>query len=342
MGSKAPGKAVKKPARAKSARPRPTNGDTKKKITREAAGKALSESPAIRALIEKGKKQGQLTNDEISDSLSEQIVSSGKMVEILEDVLAILDSHDIDVVESTTAGKVDEVAPGVVEKEKQFAPSRVERADDPVRMYLREMGRVPLLTKDQEVTIAKNIEGAEGVLRETIMGTPFALRDIVPHLQNIIKGKASIESLTQQDDDRVLKKLESRLSKILDFLHKSEAAIRRLEKSFERPRIGEATKKKIRGEVTVERKKQAERLRELEVKSKEVNRITDKIKNLPANGLKKSEQQASYPYIPLPDIKLRPFQSLHIVCCNHHSLLVLLETKVRECSQHHCRIPFFF
>ena len=290
--------AVKKPVRNRGARPKPVNGDTKKKITREdvaakqqAVDKAFSESPAIRALIEKGKKQGQLTYDEISDSLSDQVVPSGKIGEILEDVLVVLDSHDIDVVESTIAGKVGEVAPGAAAQEKKFAPSKVERADDPVRMYLREMGRVPLLTKDQEVKIAKNIERAEGVLRETIMGTPFALRDIIPHLQNIIKGKASIESLTQQDDDRELKKLESRISKILDFLHKSEAAIRRLEKSLERPRIGDATKKKIRGEITVERKKQHERLRELEVKSKQVNRITDKIKNLPAR-IKRAEQES--------------------------------------------------
>ena len=286
---KAAKKPVKKPARNKGARPRSANGEPRAKVVRggvgvkqQAAGKAFRDSPAMRTLIEKGKKQGQLTYDEINDSLPDQFVSSGKIGEILEGVLVILDSHDIEIVESTKAEEVGEVTPATVVPDKQFAPSRVERADDPVRMYLREMGRVPLLTKDQEVRIAKNIEAAEDVLRQTIIGAPFALRDIIPHLQNIIKGKVSIESLAQTDDDRELKKLEARLPKILDFLHKSEAAIRRLEKSLERSRIGDATKKKIRGEIMVQRKKQFEHLRELQVKSKEINRIMGKIKNLPS------------------------------------------------------------
>ena len=238
------------------------------------AGK-ISEAEAIRALIEKGKKQGQLTYDEINDMLPDQVVSSGE----IDEILITLGDHDIEVVETLKLNKVKGEADDE-EEEKEFAPSRVERADDPVRMYLREMGRVPLLTKDEEVKIAKNIEAAENTLRETIITTPFALREIIPHLQRIIKGKASLESLTQQDDDRKLRKLGERTSKILDFLHKSEARIRRLEKSHQRPRIVESTKKRIRNEINIVRKEQWEVLRELEVKSKEVVRATEKIRNL--------------------------------------------------------------
>jgi RNA polymerase primary sigma factor len=230
----------------------------------------------VQALIDKGKKQGQLTYDEVNSMLPEDVVSSGE----IDEILITLGDHDIDVVESLKLNKTDGDSAEDDEESKEFAPSRVERADDPVRMYLREMGRVPLLTKDEEVRIAKNIERAENILRETIIRTPFALREIIPLLQKIAKDKISIESLTQEDDDRKLIKLGKRVFKILDFLHKSEAAIRRLEKSIQRPRLGEATKKRIRGEISAERAKQATMVRELDIKSKEINRIVTKIKNL--------------------------------------------------------------
>jgi len=236
----------------------------------------LGVSKFVQALIDKGKKQGQLTYDEVNSMLPEDVVSSGE----IDEILITLGEHDIDIVESL---KTTKTGGGLAEGDgegKEFAPSRVERADDPVRMYLREMGRVPLLTKDEEVKIAKNIERAENILRETIIRTPFALREIIPFLQKIAKDKTSIESLTHEDDDRKLIKLGKRVSKILDFLHKSEAAIRRLEKSVQRPRLGEATKKRIRSEISVERAKQATMVRELNIKSKEINRIVTKIRNL--------------------------------------------------------------
>ena len=277
-------KAVPKKKKAtKKARPKPANGEPKLKVaqkestTEQADDQKVSANDVLQVLIAKGKKQqGQLTYDEISDTLPDQIVSSGE----IDDILMTLGDHDIDVVKSLKLNKIDKENGEDDEEEKEFAPSRVERADDPVRMYLREMGRVPLLTKDQEVRIAKNIEAAENALRETIITTPYALKEIIPHLQKITKGKTSIETLTQEDDERKLRKLGTRLFKILDFLHKSEATIRRLDKSLQRPRIGEATKKGINGEIAEQRKKQWVYLRELEVKSKEVNRITLKIKNL--------------------------------------------------------------
>ena len=243
----------------------------------DAVKNRTSDDEVVQALIDKGKKQGrQLTYDEINDMLPDQVVSSGE----IEEILMTLGDHGIDVLESLKLNKAEKDSSDDDEEEQEFAPSRVERADDPVRMYLREMGRVPLLTKDQEVRIAKNIEHAENMLRETIITTPYALKEVIPVLQKITKGALPIESITQEDDDRRLKKLEGRLSKILDLLHKSEAAIRRHEKKLQNPRLGDATRKRIRGEINIQRKKQWESLRELDVKSKDVNRIAERIKGI--------------------------------------------------------------
>lgn len=248
--------------------------------------KKVRESDVVQELIEKGKKRGQLTYDEINDMLPDDVVSSGE----IDEILLTLGDHDIDVVDTLKLEEPEEAAIEEDEEEREFAPSRVDRADDPVRMYLREMGRVPLLTKDEEVRIAQNIEKAENGLRETIIRTPYGLKEILPLLQKIVRGKLSLESVSREDDDKKLKELEARLPKIIDLLHKSEASIRRLEKSLQRPRLGSKTKNRLRSEIATIRTREAAALRELNLKIKEVNRIATKIKNL-RGKVKTAEQE---------------------------------------------------
>jgi RNA polymerase primary sigma factor len=238
--------------------------------------KKLNEHDVVQELIEKGRKQGQLTYDEINDMLPDDVISSGE----IDDILLTLGDHDIDVVDTLRIEEGEEAGLEEEEEEKEFAPSRVDRADDPVRMYLREMGRVPLLTKEEEVRIAQNIEQAENHLRETVIRTPFAVREILPFLQKIIRGKSSPEGITREDDEHKLKELEERVPKIIDFLNKSEAQIGRLERELQRPRIGDNTRKKLRADINSVRTKQIVTLRGIDIKMKEVSRIATRIKNL--------------------------------------------------------------
>jgi RNA polymerase primary sigma factor len=244
----------------------------------------LNEHDVVQELIEKGRKQGQLTYDEINDMLPDDVISSGE----IDDILLTLGDHDIDVVDTLRMEEGEESGLEEEEEEKEFAPSRVDRADDPVRMYLREMGRVPLLTKEEEIRIAQNIEQAENALRETVIRTPFAVKEIQPLLQKIVRGKSTLESITREDDERKLKELEERVPKIIDFLNKSEAQIGRLERDLQRPRIGDNTKKRIRSEINSVRTKQIATLRELDIKMKEVSRIATRIRNL-RNKIKSAE-----------------------------------------------------
>ncbi len=129
------------------------------------------------------KKKGKLTYDDLNNLLPAE---GGADISVeIDEMMVMLSGMDIDIVddlrvdaETKQVQEEKEKAARRAEARKEAAQTRLERADDPVRMYLREMGRVPLLTKDQEVAIAKRIEAAENDLTELLLSTPYTLKEV--------------------------------------------------------------------------------------------------------------------------------------------------------------------
>lgn len=133
-------------------------------------------------LIAAGKEKGYLTLDEVNDALPEEIVTADK----LDDMMMIFDEMDIEIVDSEqqvqvvhgTAGDSE----GLVEEEEdelQLEADTTNRVTDPVKMYLREMGQVSLLTRDGEVEIAKRIEAGEREIFNAIMESSIGIKEIM-------------------------------------------------------------------------------------------------------------------------------------------------------------------
>jgi hypothetical protein len=130
---------------------------------------AEKHSAKTQDVIDKVKRSGKVTYDEL-----EQILPENATAEEIDEVMVALSDTDVEVVDEfkidaerkearrRRLAKLRSAQGGAPQGSRRH--SRLERADDPVRMYLREMGRVPLLTKDQEVAIAKRIEAAENEL----------------------------------------------------------------------------------------------------------------------------------------------------------------------------------
>ena len=119
--------------------------------------KALQEK--VRELIKLAKEQGYVTYDDLDEALPESVNDPDSMESVITQLRAveieIIDSSDVDRVKE---GRKD----GEEEEEKDEKPdSKLDILDDPVRMYLKQMGQVPLLTREQEVEISKRIEEAE-------------------------------------------------------------------------------------------------------------------------------------------------------------------------------------
>jgi len=123
----------------------------------------------IKELVRLAKEQGQLTFDDVGEILTEQFSTPAN----LDHIFTKLRELEIEVVD---AAEMDHVKPADKEDAEED-DQRLDALDDPVRMYLKEMGAVPLLTRQQEVDISKRIEEAENELRKIVHGFGFAAKE---------------------------------------------------------------------------------------------------------------------------------------------------------------------
>lgn len=187
-GGKVPGRVGRPPLAQGAPNIPPTVDPMKSK-----SGVDLTEK--IKELLRLAQEQGHLTYDDINDSLPESIVTP----EDLDTIYSKLASYEIEIVDQA---EVDNVKQPEVEEEQ----GRADILDDPVRMYLREMGKVPLLTREQEVAICKRIEEAEEEVKRIIYSFGFAAKEHIAIAEKLISEPP------KERFDRVIidKKVENR------------------------------------------------------------------------------------------------------------------------------------
>src|SRR5574338_326650 len=133
----------------------------------------------VRQLINIGKEKGYLLYDEVNELLPSEITSS----EELDDLFNTFGSAGIEVLDADQMKFRDEkpfdrTAEGAEEIELDLTPGALDKTNDPVRMYLRELGTVPLLTREGEVEIAKRIERGKNAMLRAISRTPMAAQEV--------------------------------------------------------------------------------------------------------------------------------------------------------------------
>jgi len=143
----------------------------------------------VRLLVNQGKEQGFLSIDEINELLPEEL---GRSSEEVEEVFSLLESLGIELVDSETKEQLKMLGPQSRKAKadaKQNPAELLEKTNDPVRMYLREMGTVPLLTRQGEVSIARRIERGERRVLNALSGSTYILAD-VRYLGEMIRKNA--------------------------------------------------------------------------------------------------------------------------------------------------------
>jgi RNA polymerase primary sigma factor len=196
---------VLKGARIRSSSLRPNNNGALSVPTLGVSGfySSLEVQARIRELIKLAKEQGYLTFDDLNEALPEGITDADE----LDLILTRLRRLEIDIIEASEVDRYRDGKKDVDEEEDEEegrATPKVDILDDPVRMYLKQMGQVPLLTRDQEVEISKRIEEAEVMVQKHLRRFGFVARGHLELARKLLEGRERF--------DRVIldKKIESR------------------------------------------------------------------------------------------------------------------------------------
>src|ERR1700678_4127857 len=162
------------------------------------------------SLIEVGKEKGYLTYGDVNDILPDELASADD----LDDLITTIGTQGIDLLDSPKFGRDKEFELEEGEDvELDLTPGTLEKTNDPVRMYLREMGTVPLLTREGEVEIAKRIERGQLRVLKAISRSPIVIREIVALGEDLKRGVRNIKEVVTFDEEEITDEiLQNRLN----------------------------------------------------------------------------------------------------------------------------------
>jgi RNA polymerase primary sigma factor len=239
----------------------------------------------VRQLINIGKEKGYLLYDEVNELLPSEITSS----EELDDLFNTFGSAGIEVIDSDQKYLRDDVKPidrtseGAEELELDLTPGALDKTNDPVRMYLREMGTVPLLTREGEVAIAKRIEEGERVVIAALFRAELTLKEIRKLVTELKAGKLKVEDFIKIEDaaasEAVLKKERAKAIKIISRVIELQQRMNRLVAKG-RTRLSERARGTLSGHVGKAQVLLTEEMNKLNLNAKLVEKLTTPIKDL--------------------------------------------------------------
>jgi RNA polymerase primary sigma factor len=161
----------------------------------------------VQKLIIIGKEKGYLTYDEVNDSLPTAVIISDR----IDEIVILFGEEDIELISSSEEDRFrqgrDQEAKAKSGKAAgdggiDLTPGTIGKTDDPVRMYLREMGTVPLLTREGEVEIAKRIEVGRKVVLEVISRMPFVVENMLGWISKLGENQVRLRDILILDPDQ--------------------------------------------------------------------------------------------------------------------------------------------
>jgi RNA polymerase primary sigma factor len=238
----------------------------------------------VRQLINVGKEKGYLLYDEVNELLPSEITSS----EELDDLFNAFGSAGIEVLDSDKAfrddGKpFDRTAEGAEELELDLTPGALDKTNDPVRMYLREMGTVPLLTREGEVAIAKRIERGKLSVIKSISRTPMVTKKVLQLGDDLKNDQRTIRELvTFSDEELTDDKIEDRKREVLkqiEAVRKARVVVQKAEEKLATvPKKDKRKYRRARWKFLEARVDLSKRIREIEFTELVKRRMIEEIK----------------------------------------------------------------
>jgi RNA polymerase primary sigma factor len=249
----------------------------------------------IQKLIDAGKEKGYLTYNEVNDLIPGDLHSPDD----LDDLLTTIGTQGIDVLEGGPkfgADKFESEGEEGEDVELDLTPGTLEKTNDPVRMYLREMGTVPLLTREGEVEIAKRIERGQLRVLKAISRSPIVIREIVALGEDLKRGVRNIKEVVIFDEEEITEEiLQARIRVTIgrvDTLirHQKKAALLLEKLDTINPKAKAREHRKTRWMMNRERVEVSRIVRELKYTNSERKRLLDKV-NKTVDAMRMLERQ---------------------------------------------------
>ncbi len=249
-------------------------------------------------IVEVGKEKGYMTFGEVNDLLPGDMVSPDD----LDDLLTTINTQGIELGVDSREGR-DKYEPEAGEEsedvELDLSPGTLEKTNDPVRMYLREMGTVPLLTREGEVEIAKRIERGQLRVMKAISRSPIVIREIVGLGEDLRRGVRNIKEVVTFDEEELTEEiLQARVRQTvgrIEVILKHQKKIAGLEEKYEAT-SGKDTKAKTKEQRKLRWLMGREHvyinrvIRELKYTNAEKKRLLDKV-NKTVDAMRTLERQ---------------------------------------------------
>jgi len=281
----------------------------------------ITERSEVKSLMERGREKGFLTYDEVNDALPADIVSSDQ----IDDVMSMFGEHDIEVVDDAKKMKLPDKPPpepeakaeAVEEKEEEEDDAGYGKSNDPVRMYLRKMGSVSLLTREGEVEIAKRIEEGEKEVLAAVLSSSIAIKEILDLGDRLRKGKIRVREIirdageetqgegeeaeeaevevevakeappggdgAEPEQPQIPREEERKVEHVLkhiDKIRKLERDVAKIKETLAAKRLSEVKRKELRNEIRAVEGEMIENLEAIQLNKKQIDRIVQKLKGL--------------------------------------------------------------
>jgi RNA polymerase primary sigma factor len=241
------------------------------------------EERQVRDLIQRGQGKGFLTNDEVNRALP-----PGYLPEQLDELLTALKLAGVRVIDRDEAAQQRKTGrPG---REGEDSASRDEDLDaayaktnDPVRMYLRKMGSVSLLTREGEVEIAKRIESGELRVRAAVIGSPIAVRLTNELARRVVKGSVRLKDLLIEPPEgtEILEEPKAKFDRLIGEIQRVDRDVRKAEEKLDGVQpLTAQYRKQLLGKVEQGRKEVCVLLDQIMFNKRVIERMVARVKTL--------------------------------------------------------------
>ena len=262
----------------------------------------VTERKEVKDLLALGRDKGFLTYDEVNDALPSDIVSSDQLDEVMSmfgdnDIAIVDEASNVKLPESTKPAEPELAAANKVVEETEAPAEREEEDDsltksnDPVRMYLRKMRSVSLLTREGEVEIFKRIEEGDQEVLEAVLHSSIAIKEIMQIADRLRKGKMRVREVNKRQIERIIESLK----KLIERVDRVERELKGLERRAGMPlKELRAALRQAEGENTKAGQAARKKLRRLGFTEEEISEVGRTIAAAPRK-IKRVEEEALLP-----------------------------------------------